>query len=875
MPDRWAVVLAVAVFAGALAVVDGHVCGVAPAVALVVTAGGWLVASARPGLRPAVLCIGAALLAGSLAQRSLAGLSAPLAEGPVVAEVVLVGDPVSDGRGAVGVDVRLDGRRLHGTARLAAAAALDDRLAGERVTVVGEVRPPGPYERLVRHRHLAGRLVVDTVVGWRPGDGVTRLANGLRRTLARGAEVLSPRQASLLAGVTLGDDRAQPPDLTDAFRAAGLTHLLAVSGQNVAFVMVVAAPLLGRLRFGPRLVATIAVLALFALVTRAEPSVLRAVAMAAVAAVGVALGRPASAVRALSLGVVLMVLVDPLLATSLGFRLSVAGAAGIVVGADRIEALLPGPRWLAAPLAVTVAAQAAVSPLLVAAFGAVPLASLPANLLAVPAAGPLMVWGITAGLAAGVLGDRVAAIVHLPSRALLAWLEGVAMTAARRPIGDLRAGHLAGLAAAAVLVAAGRSLAARGSAGSARRGRRAVGAGGLALAAVLVAAALPGGGTGTVGPAMSGEGRSLGAGATLWVRGGAAVLVVDGRARAGPLLAGLRDAGVGRVDVVVLRSGARAAHDVLAVLRRGRPVRTVLTPAPPGGGTAAGTAPASAPGPAAGPSPPAGTVLDVGGLRLTVLSNTGGHLDVEVTPRPATAPAARTFGAGRSPPRSGPVPAGQRARRPRPGPLPTAQPEAPMLRPAPLDSAPDRVGGARTRLGWGRRRPILGRRDRARPPARARRRAGRADRAGERRPELPGAGRRRRAHAPVRTRGRGRGGRRRRDGPRGGPGGRDRSGAARRGCGATRASPGRAGGLAGRRGRRPRPRRGGGAGAPGRRRAVGRPRASGAGCRRGSSTGRGGRRRDRAGAGPRRGRAPGGGAGVRLRPLVGRGGDRA
>src|SRR5262245_46588532 len=94
--------------------------------------------------------------------------------------------------------------------------------------------------------------------------------------------------------------------------------------------MVLAAPALSRLRFGPRLVVTLAVLAGFALVTRFEPSVLRASAMAAVAATGAALGRPASTLRVLALGVSAILLVDPLLATSLGFQLSVAGAAGIV-----------------------------------------------------------------------------------------------------------------------------------------------------------------------------------------------------------------------------------------------------------------------------------------------------------------------------------------------------------------------------------------------------------------------------------------------------------------------------------------------------------------------------------------------------------------
>ena len=195
-------------------------------------------------------------------------------------------------------------------------------------------------------------------------------------------------------------------DMTDAFRAAGLTHILAVSGQNVAFVMVLVAPVLARLRFGPRLVVTLAVLAGFALVTRFEPSVLRATAMAGVAATGAALGRPASSVRVLALGVGGVLLVDPLLATSLGFRLSVAGAAGIIVGAARIERVLPGLagwrrrcrsrwppswRWRRSWWA---------------ALGAVPVASLPANLLALPAAGPVMVWGLTGGLAAGWAGLR-------------------------------------------------------------------------------------------------------------------------------------------------------------------------------------------------------------------------------------------------------------------------------------------------------------------------------------------------------------------------------------------------------------------------------------------------------------------------------------
>ncbi|MGH9228429.1 MAG: ComEC/Rec2 family competence protein [Acidimicrobiales bacterium] len=632
MSDRWAVVLALATFAGSLAAADGHVSGVPLGLAAAVLALGLAIR------RPGVLCLGAALLAASLAERSLAGLEAPLDTGPVTAEVTLVADPAPDGRGEVGVDVRLDGRRLRAHARLAPAAALDDRLAGERVLLVGEVRPPGPIETGLRYRHLAGRLEVDAVVGWRPGDGVTRLANGLRRTLARGAEVLSDRHASLLAGLTLGDDRDQPADMTDAFRAAGLTHILAVSGQNVAFVMVLVAPALSRLRFGPRLVATLAVLAGFALLTRFEPSVLRATAMAAVAATGAALGRPASTLRVLALGVSGVLLVDPLLATSLGFRLSVAGAAGIVVGAARLERALPGPRWLAMPLSVTLAAQLAVAPLLVASFDTVPVASLPANLLALPAAGPVMIWGLTGGLVAGLAGDAVATVVHLPTRALLAWIDGVASAAARWPLGQLLAGHVVCLAVAAAAAIVARAWAPPAADGDTERslgrcGLRCMsttrGAAALLTVGVLVHAAATGRGPRVV------DGEAVGPGAQLWQGGGAAALTVDGRARDAAVLSGLRDRGVARLDVVVLRTSALGAAEVAATLRRRWPGAVVLGPA--GSGAAA----RRVDGVGSVTVPTTGTVIDLGGLRLTVTGSSPERLDVRIALRGTVSESAR------------------------------------------------------------------------------------------------------------------------------------------------------------------------------------------------------------------------------------------
>jgi competence protein ComEC len=445
LPDGWVVVLAGATALGAYGGV--HVGG-APVLPLGLALG--VVAAALVARRPALLGLALAVLAAVLAQRSLAGLE-PLPRQEVRTEVTLVSDPVPLPRGGVRVDVRLHGKRVAATAWSAAGAALQDRLAGERVLVVGDVGPPGPYERRMPHRHLAGRLQVDTVAGWRPGHRVTQWANSLRRTLEAGASSLSDRQQALLAGLVVGDDRRQPEDLTDAFRAAGLSHVTAVSGQNVMFVVAVASPLLRRVRFGSRLLLTLALLGGFAVVTRGEPSVQRATVVAAVGALGSTTGRPLTSLRTLGWAVTTLLLVDPLLVTSLGFQLSVLGALGIVVGSGPLARRLPGPRWLTMPVAVTLAAQGAVAPLLIVTFGPVDLGSLPANLLAVPAAGAAMVWGLTAGLVAGVLGEPAASLLHLPTRVLLWWIESVARTTAQAP--HLRL-DLRGLALVVLVVAA-------------------------------------------------------------------------------------------------------------------------------------------------------------------------------------------------------------------------------------------------------------------------------------------------------------------------------------------------------------------------------------------------------------------------------------
>jgi competence protein ComEC len=433
LSDRVVVLLSVIAWVGA-------------ALALPVPAGlgvglGVVIAAAACCLRrPLVLVVGVALLSTSLAHRAWSGTQ-PVRPAVWSGTATLSTDPEPI-VGAVRVVAVVDGRRVEAWARGSPARALRPRLAGEKVDLTGELSPPRPeLARRLAVRHIVGRMVVHRVDGWQPGAPPWRAANALRRLLEDGSVSLPSTSRSLLAGLVLGDDRHQPDELATAFEAAGLTHLLAVSGQNVAFVLAVAGPCLQRLGLRTRLLATLGVLGFFMVVTRFEPSVLRAVAMASAAAFSAALGRPASGVRLLGLAVTGLVLVDPLLVHSLGFQLSVLATAGIIVAAPGLARRLPAPRWLALPLSVTLAAQLATAPLVIARFGSVPLASVPANLLAEPAAGAAMVYGLAGGLAAGVLrglfGPWPAAVVHLPTRVMMWWLAGVARWAADLPLGSL------------------------------------------------------------------------------------------------------------------------------------------------------------------------------------------------------------------------------------------------------------------------------------------------------------------------------------------------------------------------------------------------------------------------------------------------------
>jgi competence protein ComEC len=553
--------------------------GMAVLVALAAVAGAWfergpspwvggaLVVASLASRWPPALVAAAFVLAGGLAASAEAGL-VPVTPGAFTGTVTLLGDPAPASGGALRADVRLDdGRHLEAVARGPTVDSFRDRAAGERVGISGRLRRSPPGSEWLRVRHVTGQLDVDQVTGWSAGSWTARAANAVRATLQRGAAVLPERERPLFLGFTLGDTRGQAADVTDDFRGSGLTHLLAVSGENVAFVLALGSPLLRRLSIRPRFVATISLIAFFALVTRFEPSVLRASVMAALAVTVTTLGREASRLRLLALAVAALVVIDPFLVRALGFQLSVAACAGIVLLAPPLARAIPGPRVLSDPLAVTIAAQAGVAPIFVVSFGGVPLASVPANLLAVPAAAAVMVWGVGAGVVAGLSGPRIAIVLHWPTSLMIRWIGGVAHWGASIPLGELQGRHLGLLAAGVLLALAGNRLAGVIAARSALR------LSGCAL--IVVALTMP-----LIGLRATSDGVvSIGSGAELWRSGTSSLLEIDGRAQIDDVLQGLRRAGVRRLDLVVVRTSSTSSSTAIDVLRRWGEVGEVLAPA--------------------------------------------------------------------------------------------------------------------------------------------------------------------------------------------------------------------------------------------------------------------------------------------------------
>lgn len=383
------------------------------------------------------------------------------------------------------VSARVDGRRVASTGRalvVARGAGWSGLLPGQEVTAAGSVAPARSGELLAAVLQVRG-----PPQGVSPAPWWQRAAASMRISLRQAAGVLDPEEAGLLPGLVVGDREGMSRRVEEEFRDAGMSHLTAVSGANLVIVCGAVLLVTRMLRLGPRASAFAAgaVLLGFVVLVGYEPSVLRAGVMAAVGLLALYLGRDGSAVPALCFAVVLLVLLDPAMAVSIGFALSVVATGALVLLAPVWVAAMRRrgiPRLVAEGLAVPLAAFVVTVPILAGVAGEIGLTTVAANVLAAPVVAPATIFGFLAAVAAPVFPWLAELFVHAAGPEAT-WLIQVAREAAAVP-GAVLAwpdGWWGGLLAATVCLVVVLLL-------RYRRGRVAMAAAVLAAAVVLVPA---------------------------------------------------------------------------------------------------------------------------------------------------------------------------------------------------------------------------------------------------------------------------------------------------------------------------------------------------------------------------------------------------
>jgi len=338
---------------------------------------------------------------------------------------------------------------------------------GAILELVGELRPPrGPKngfdERTWLRRH--GVHVVVRASRWRVvgrRGGLPGFADRLRERLARSmAPGLHGERRAVIAGIVLGEDEGLSEELRDRFRASGLFHLLAVSGQNVAVIAGGALFLFWFLGL-PRAVGHLGALAAivgYVLAVGWQPSVVRAGVAGVLVSLAWLVARPADRWYFLLLGAALLLAWSPYALLDAGFQLSFAAVAAIFLVVPRLQRSLAGypvPHSLAEVIAVSGACGIATAPILLTQFGSVPLYSIPANALAAPVVGSMLGLALVTALV-----DQVAPWLAV----LLAWANGwlaAYLAACARVVGGLpyaAVSSRAALLALAVLLGLGLAL---------------------------------------------------------------------------------------------------------------------------------------------------------------------------------------------------------------------------------------------------------------------------------------------------------------------------------------------------------------------------------------------------------------------------------
>lgn len=263
---------------------------------------------------------------------------------------------------------------------------------------------------------------------------VDSLAQSMRGGLTQALFGVDERGGSLVAGLAIGDESALPGELRDQMRLSGLAHLTAVSGGNVAIVlaMVILVSMLAGVKLVGRVVLSLGALGFYVILVQPQPSVVRAATMGAIVVIAFLVGGRTAGPSILSTAVIILLIFDPSLGISWGFALSVCATAGIVVltpilmeYAQRTPYLMRTPPVILVAALLTISAQIATLPLLIAMGTPIGLGSVPANILAMPMVVFITVGGLLSSMMS-LVSPELAHGLALVSSWPAMWIAGLA-----------------------------------------------------------------------------------------------------------------------------------------------------------------------------------------------------------------------------------------------------------------------------------------------------------------------------------------------------------------------------------------------------------------------------------------------------------------
>lgn len=362
-----------------------------------------------------------------------------------------------------------------GDLRLIVSPTRRDLELGSRLLLAGQIRAY-PEKRNPGGRNLQKELARMHIVGWvKPtrivslGSAHASVISGIRASLTETLhDILPARHAGLLTGMLLGDKTEVPDEVRDDFSRSGLYHLLAISGMHIgylfAILLLVVKPVFLNLRV--RRIVLFAILWAYVLITGANPPTVRAALIISLVMLSYELHRTPRRWNLWGGAALLILLVDPQQLFSVGFQLSFAATAGILLAMDFLEekrsalrtSSLATRRWrrflgryVGVPLLISSAAGTFTAPILAAHFGGFALISVVLNLIAIPLAGLIfgLAWAIVASKL--ILGIAIAPLVAALELGLKA-LESIAFVGARLPGNSL--GEFSGMVTATAIVIA-------------------------------------------------------------------------------------------------------------------------------------------------------------------------------------------------------------------------------------------------------------------------------------------------------------------------------------------------------------------------------------------------------------------------------------